>query len=104
MISEIFPLHFRGIGMAIAVSANWAMDTVVSMLFPAMKEDLGMTTTSFIYAGFTVVAVLLGSVLHAGNTRRIPRGNRAQHPRPQAAALDWPRTRGVTLRFDLIAR
>ena len=36
-----------------------AMDTVVSLLFPAMKEDLGMTVTSFIYAAFTVVAVLL---------------------------------------------
>lgn len=63
MISEIFPMHFRGAGMAIAVTANWAMDTIVSLLFPTMKADLGMTITSFIYAGFTILAVLLAVFL-----------------------------------------
>lgn len=61
IISEIFPIRFRGIGMSIAVAANWLVDYLVSQLFPAMKQDLGMPVTTLIYAGFTLVGLLLAA-------------------------------------------
>lgn len=59
MISEIFPLRFKGIGMSIAVAANWFADYLVSQLFPWMKTDMGMPITLMIYAAFTVVGLVL---------------------------------------------
>lgn len=59
MISEVFPLRFRGIGMSVAVAANWLVDYFVSQLFPLMKVDLGMPGTLLIYAGFTVIGLFL---------------------------------------------
>jgi len=59
IISEIFPMHLRGIGMSIAVAANWLVDYVVSQLFPVMKESLGMTFTTLIYAAFTTLGLAL---------------------------------------------
>lgn len=59
IISEIFPLRFRGIGMSIAVAANWMVDYLVSQLFPVMKDDLGMPGTLSIYGVITLVGLLL---------------------------------------------
>lgn len=59
MISEVFPIRFRGIGMSIAVASNWFMDYFVSQLFPIMKQGLGMPTTTLIYAGLTTVGLAL---------------------------------------------
>jgi len=61
IISEIFPMHLRGIGMSIAVAANWLVDYFVSQLFPVMKEDLGMTVTTLIYAAFTTLGLALAA-------------------------------------------
>lgn len=59
IISEIFPIKFRGIGMSIAVAANWLVDYFVSQLFPVMKTGLGMPFTCLIYAAFTLVGLAL---------------------------------------------
>ncbi|WOO41608.1 sugar porter family MFS transporter [Rubellicoccus peritrichatus] len=59
MISEVFPIRFKGIGMSIAVASNWFMDYFVSQLFPIMKQALGMPTTTLIYAGFTTFGLAL---------------------------------------------
>tara|TARA_R100000027_G_scaffold61057_1_gene52184 strand:+ start:18087 stop:19736 length:1650 start_codon:yes stop_codon:yes gene_type:complete len=61
IISEIFPMRLRGIGMSIAVAANWLVDYFVSQLFPVMKQDLGMTVTTLIYAGFTTLGLALAA-------------------------------------------
>ena len=61
IISEIFPMHLRGIGMSIAVAANWLVDYFVSQLFPLMKQDLGMTVTTLIYAAFTTLGLALAA-------------------------------------------
>jgi len=61
IISEIFPMHLRGIGMSIAVAANWLVDYFVSQLFPVMKQDLGMTVTTLIYAAFTTLGLALAA-------------------------------------------
>jgi len=61
IISEIFPMRFRGIGMSIAVAANWFVDYFVSQLFPVMKDGLGMTFTTLIYAAFTTLGLALAA-------------------------------------------
>lgn len=71
MISEIFPIRFRGIGMSIAVAANWFVDYLVSQLFPVMKDGLGMSFTFLIYAGFTTVGLFL-AVKFLPETRGVP--------------------------------
>ena len=47
--------------MSIAVAANWLVDYFVSQLFPLMKQDLGMTTTTLIYAAFTTLGLALAA-------------------------------------------
>lgn len=54
-------MHLRGVGMSIAVAANWLVDYFVSQLFPLMKQDLGMTLTTLIYAGFTTLGLALAA-------------------------------------------
>jgi len=71
MISEVFPIKFRGIGMSIAVAANWLVDYFVSQLFPVMKTGLGMPTTCLIYAGFTLVGLAL-AVRYLPETKGVP--------------------------------
>ncbi|MEO0794406.1 MAG: sugar porter family MFS transporter [Verrucomicrobiota bacterium] len=71
MISEVFPIRFRGIGMSIAVAANWMVDYLVSQLFPTMKDGLGMPVTCLIYAGFTLVGLAL-AVKFLPETKGVP--------------------------------
>ncbi|GHB93460.1 sugar porter family MFS transporter [Cerasicoccus arenae] len=71
MISEVFPIKFRGIGMSIAVAANWLVDYFVSQLFPVMKDGLGMPTTCLIYAGFTLLGLAL-AVKFLPETKGVP--------------------------------
>ncbi len=39
LIAEIFPNRIRGVGMSIAVSANWVMNFIVSQLFPMIAQN-----------------------------------------------------------------
>ncbi|MGE9292870.1 MAG: MFS transporter, partial [Puniceicoccales bacterium] len=71
MISEVFPIRFRGIGMSVAVAANWLVDYVVSQLFPLMKQDLGMAVTTLIYAAFTTVGLAL-AIKFLPETKGVP--------------------------------
>ncbi len=71
MISEVFPIKIRGIGMSIAVAANWLVDYFVSQLFPVMKTGLGMPVTCLIYAGFTLVGLAL-AVKFLPETKGVP--------------------------------
>ncbi len=71
MISEVFPIRFRGIGMSVAVAANWLVDYIVSQLFPLMKQDLGMAVTTLIYAAFTTVGLAL-AVKFLPETKGVP--------------------------------
>jgi len=71
MISEVFPIKFRGIGMSIAVAANWLVDYFVSQLFPVMKDGLGMPVTCLIYMGFTAVGLAL-AIKFLPETKGVP--------------------------------
>jgi sugar porter (SP) family MFS transporter len=58
LISEIFPLPVRGLGMSISTLANWIGNFLVSQFFLTMVERLGRPTTFGIYAALCIVTIL----------------------------------------------
>jgi sugar porter (SP) family MFS transporter len=58
LLSEIFPLQVRGLGMSISTLANWVGNFLVSQFFLAMVERLGRPATFAIYAVLCIVTIL----------------------------------------------
>jgi MFS transporter, SP family, major inositol transporter len=44
MLSEIFPLEMRGLGIGIAVFLLWITNFVVTLLFPPLVDAIGIST------------------------------------------------------------
>jgi MFS transporter, SP family, galactose:H+ symporter len=58
LISEIFPLRARALGMSISTLANWVGNFLVSQFFLTMIERLGRPATFSIYAALCIVTML----------------------------------------------
>ena len=58
LISEIFPLRVRGIGMSVSTLANWVGNFLVSQFFLTMVERLGRTATFWTYAAICIVTIV----------------------------------------------
>jgi sugar porter (SP) family MFS transporter len=58
LISEIFPLQARGLGMSISTLANWVGNFLVSQFFLTMIHKLGTSVTFAVYALLCVVTIL----------------------------------------------
>jgi sugar porter (SP) family MFS transporter len=58
MLSEIFPLKLRGVGMGVTVLVLWLTNFAVSLLFPIVVAATGISTTFFIFALLNVVALV----------------------------------------------
>jgi SP family galactose:H+ symporter-like MFS transporter len=58
LISEIFPLPVRGLGMSISTLANWVGNFLVSQFFLTMVDRLGSSTTFWIYAVLCIVTIV----------------------------------------------
>lgn len=59
LISEIFPLQVRGLGMSICTLGNWIANLIVSLFFLSMLQAFGTTATFSIYALLCVVTLLV---------------------------------------------
>lgn len=57
LISEIFPLNARGLGMSISTLANWVGNFLVSQFFLTMIHKLGRPATFWIYAVLCLVTI-----------------------------------------------
>jgi len=68
MLSEIFPLKLRGVGMGLTVLILWLTNFVVSLSFPILVDGIGISTTFFIFAVLNA-----GSFLFAAT--RVPETN-----------------------------
>jgi sugar porter (SP) family MFS transporter len=55
-ISEIFPNLVRSFALSIATLSLWLADFAVTLSFPVMAKQLGVSVTMFCYAGFCAVA------------------------------------------------
>ncbi|MGB8965565.1 MAG: sugar porter family MFS transporter, partial [Candidatus Cybelea sp.] len=58
LISEIFPLQVRGMGMSLSTLANWVGNFLVSQFFLTMVARLGLSATFGLYALLCVVTIL----------------------------------------------
>ncbi len=58
LISEIFPLRVRGMGMSLSTLANWVGNFAVSQFFLTMVEKLGRSATFWIYASLCIVTII----------------------------------------------
>jgi MFS transporter, SP family, galactose:H+ symporter len=58
LISEIFPLPVRGLGMSISTLGNWVGNFLVSQFFLTMVDRLGRPVTFGIYALLCIVTIL----------------------------------------------
>lgn len=57
LISEIFPLRLRGLGMSVSTLANWVGNFVVSQFFLTMLAKLGTSLTFATYAVLCLVTI-----------------------------------------------
>jgi sugar porter (SP) family MFS transporter len=57
LISEIFPLRARGLGMSISTLANWVANFLVSQFFLTMLARLGTPLTFSVYAALCLVTI-----------------------------------------------
>lgn len=53
-MSELFPLHLRARGMALASIANWVCNFLVVFLFPVTTATLGTLATMLLFSAFCV--------------------------------------------------
>ncbi|KAG0700844.1 D-xylose-proton symporter [Suillus ampliporus] len=62
--SEIFPLHLRSTGISITTSTTWATNFLVGLLSPAMLTPSAGGTIYYIFAGFSLLALLSAMFLY----------------------------------------
>ena len=50
--TEVFPMHIRGRALSICIMTMWVSDWIVNLLFPIMRDDLGIASTFFVFSFF----------------------------------------------------
>jgi SP family galactose:H+ symporter-like MFS transporter len=60
IISEIYPLKVRGIGMSIGALSNWLFNAIVTFTFLSLIEILSPTGAFLLYAGVGVLGLIWG--------------------------------------------
>ncbi|QLH43497.1 MAG: sugar porter family MFS transporter [Coxiellaceae bacterium] len=55
MISEIYPLSIRGLGMSVATAVQWGANFVVSLTFLTILNKIGSANTFWLYATMCVL-------------------------------------------------
>lgn len=56
--TEIFPTHVRGTALSFCIMTMWVSDWVVNLLFPVMRDKLGIGITFFIFSFFCLLSFL----------------------------------------------
>jgi len=54
--TEIFPTHIRGTAVSVCIMTMWVSDWLVNLLFPVMRDGLGIAVTFFIFAFFCLLS------------------------------------------------
>jgi major inositol transporter-like SP family MFS transporter len=58
MLSEIFPLRLRGLGMGVTVFCLWGINFLVGLTFPVLLASIGLSTTFFVFVVLGIGAIL----------------------------------------------
>ena len=56
--TEIFPTHIRGTALSMCIMTMWVSDWFVNLLFPILRDGLGIATTFFIFSFFCILSFL----------------------------------------------
>jgi len=57
MLSEIFPLKLRGLGMGVTVFCLWITNFIIGLFFPILLSAVGLSITFFIFAVCGIAAI-----------------------------------------------
>jgi major inositol transporter-like SP family MFS transporter len=57
MLSEIFPLRLRGLGMGITVFFLWMANFCIGLTFPVLLNGIGLSTTFFVFVVLNLFAI-----------------------------------------------
>ncbi|KDN75550.1 major facilitator transporter [Streptomyces olindensis] len=57
MLSEIFPLKMRGLGLGIAAFALWITNFSIGLVFPVLVDAVGVSNTFFLFVAVGLLAV-----------------------------------------------
>lgn len=60
LISEIFPLNVRGVGMSIGSLSHWAFNAVIAFTFLKLINSLGIAGTFWLYAFVCIAGAVWG--------------------------------------------
>ncbi|WP_258062918.1 MULTISPECIES: sugar porter family MFS transporter [unclassified Rathayibacter] len=58
MLSEIFPLRIRGVGVGIAIFCHWTTNAVLGLFFPTLVSGVGITGTFFLFGAVGLLALV----------------------------------------------
>ncbi|HWO97087.1 MAG TPA: sugar porter family MFS transporter [Bacillus sp. (in: firmicutes)] len=58
MLSEIFPLRLRGLGMGVTVLFLWVVNGLIGLVFPILLDKVGLSTTFFVFVALGVGAMI----------------------------------------------
>ena len=56
LATEFFPTEVRGKALSICILTMWVADWLVNLLFPVLRENLGIAATFFLFAFFCLVS------------------------------------------------
>lgn len=57
MLSEIFPLQVRGLGMGVTVFFLWIVNFLIGLTFPVLLDKVGLSTTFYVFAILGILAI-----------------------------------------------
>lgn len=60
LISEVFPLSVRGVGMSIGSLAHWGFNAVISFTFLKLVNSIGIASTFWLYAVVCIAGLFWG--------------------------------------------
>ncbi len=59
MLSEVFPLRVRGVGVGVSVLVQWVANAIISSTFPVLLARAGLGPVFLVFAALNVIALLL---------------------------------------------
>jgi MFS family permease len=60
LISEIFPLSVRGVGMSIGSLAHWGFNAIIAFTFLKLVNSIGVSATFLCYALICIAGIIWG--------------------------------------------
>ena len=60
LISEVFPLNVRGVGMSIGSLSHWGFNAIIAFTFLKLVNSIGIATTFWFYSFICIVGLIWG--------------------------------------------